>query len=92
MELLLLTAYGEGYRGCVVEEHRYLFFQYSRKRGLKHLKSYPKEDFNDISHFIAMMQKFVSPPSFLQPPVPIKALTVEELNRVHTALKSSGRG
>ncbi len=89
MELLLLRAYGSGYRGCVIEENQYLFFQCSRKRGLKHLKSYPKQEFADIAQFMAMMQKFVSPPAFLKPPVPIAALTMEELDRVHKTLTSS---
>lgn len=89
MELLLLKAYGSGYRGCVIEDSRYLYFQFSRKKGLKHLKSYAKHDFRDTSHFMAMMQKFVSPPSFLRPPIPIRELTLEELDRVHAEVLTS---
>lgn len=83
MELLLLKAYGSGYRGCLIEQDSYLFFQYSRKRGLKRLKSYPRKDFKDTTQFMAMMQKFITPPSFFNPPIPINALVKEELDRVH---------
>ena len=88
MELLLLRAYAAGYRGCVIEESGYLFFQCSRKGRVKRLKHYPKSEFADLSQFMAMMQKFVSPPSFLQPPLPIQALTIEELDRVHGQLQA----
>jgi hypothetical protein len=84
MELLLLRAYAAGYRGCVIEERGYCFFQCNRRRGqVKRLKSYSTSEFADLDQFKAMMQKFVSPPSFLQPPIPITALTIEELDRVH---------
>jgi hypothetical protein len=86
MELLLLKAYGNGYRGCVIEKDRYLFFQCSRKKGLRHLKSYLQQEFTDTEQFMAMMQKFVSPPSFLHPPVSIETLSMEELDRVHSEI------
>ena len=86
MELIYLRAYGSGYRGCVVEPDRYLFFQCSRKKGFKYLKSYPKEEFADLDHFMAMMQKFISPPSFLRPPITIATLDLDELDRVHREL------
>jgi len=38
------------------------------------------------AQFIAMMQKFVTPPSFLQPPIPIEELTLEHLDRIHCDL------
>ena len=87
MELLLLKAYAAGYRGCAIEEGGYLFFQCSRKGRVKRLKNYSKTEFADVNQFKAMMQKFVSPPSFLEPPVPIQALTIEELDRVHAELQ-----
>lgn len=83
MELLLLRAYAGGYRGCVIDEHDYCFFQCRRKGSISRLKSYPKKDFSDLNHFILMMQKFVSPPAFIQPPIPIAALTIKELDRVN---------
>lgn len=86
MELLFLRAYGSGYRGCIIDDTRFRFFQASRKRGIKFLKDYPRDDFEDTSQFIAMMQKFVTPPSFLQPPVPIKELTLESLDRLYPDL------
>jgi hypothetical protein len=89
VELLLLRAYAAGYRGCVIEEGGYCFFQCSRRRGkVKRLKSYAASEFADLDHFKAMMQKFVSPPSFLQPPVPIADLTIGELDRVHAMQQS----
>jgi len=91
MDLIYLRAYGGGYRGCAVSRDRYLFFQCSRKRGLKILKSYPKEEFIDLDHFMAMMQKFISPPSFLRPPVAISELTMPELDRVHGILSAKSR-
>lgn len=88
MELLYLRAYGSGYRGCAITWDRFLFFQCSRKKGLSILKSYLKEEFTDLEHFMAMMRKFISPPSFLRPPVTIDGLTLEELDRVHRKLSS----
>lgn len=82
MEILILKAYGSGYRGCVIEAHHYRYFQFSRKKGLKTLKRYARLEFTGVAQFMAMMQKFASPPSFLQPPIPIQALTMEELDRV----------
>ena len=84
MELIYLKAYGSGYRGCAVQpDGDYLFFQCSPRKGLKRLKRYPKSDFDDLEHFMAMMQKFISPPSFLRPPLVIAELTMDELNRAH---------
>ncbi len=87
MELLFLRAYGSGYRGCIIDDARFRFFQISRRRGLKFLKDYRRDAFEDTAHFIAMMQKFVTPPSFLQPPVPIEELTLENLERIHAQIK-----
>jgi hypothetical protein len=86
MELIYLRAYGSGYRGCAITRDRYLFFQCSRKKGLKILKTYSHEEFADLDHFMAMMQKFISPPSFLRPPITIAGLTMQELDRVHREL------
>jgi hypothetical protein len=83
MEILSLKAYSGGYRGCLMDEHQYKFFQYTPKRGFKDLKSYPKSDFTDYHHFIAMMQKFMSASAFIVPPAVISELTVAELNRVY---------
>ncbi len=91
MELIYLRAYGSGYRGCAISRDRYHFFQCSRKSGLKILKSYPKAEFVDLDHFMAMMQKFISPPSFLRPPVAISELTMEELDRVHRKLSGESK-
>jgi hypothetical protein len=91
MEIIYLRAYGSGYRGCVARPGDYLFFQYGRRKGLKALKRYPKTDFEDLEHFMAMMQKFISPPAFLVPPVPIAALTLEELDRIHRRISQKDR-
>jgi len=83
MELIVLKPHGRGYRGCAIEAQGYLFFQYSRKRGLKILKRYARQEFTGAADFMAVMRKFITPPAFLQPPVPIKALTGEELDRTY---------
>ncbi len=87
MELLYLRAYGSGYRGCIIDDTRFRFFQVSRRRGLKFLKDYPRDAFEDTAQFIAMMQKFVTPPHFLQPPIPVEDLTVECLARIHADIR-----
>lgn len=87
MELIYLKAYGSGYRGCAITRDRYLFFQCSRKRDLKILKSYSRDEFFDLDHFMAMMQKFISPPSFLRPPVEISGLSIETLDQVYAGIK-----
>ena len=86
MELLLLRAYGSGYRGCIIDDTRFRFFQVSRRRGIKYLKDYQRDAFDDTAQFIAMMQKFVTPPSFLQPSVPIEELTMESLDRIYPSI------
>ena len=88
MALLYLKAYGSGYRGCAIEAQGYLFFQCSAKRGLEPLKWYPKEAFDDVSHFMAMMQKFISPPTFLSPPVAVESLTMDALDRADAQIKA----
>ena len=86
MELLYLRTYGSGFRGCIIDDTRFRFFQVSRRKGLKFLKDYRRDDFEDTAQFIAMMQKFVTPPAFLQPPIPIEELTLENLDRVYSDL------
>ena len=92
MKLIYLKSYGSGYRGCaVLPDGDYLFFQCSPRKGLKQLKRYPASDFDDLEHFMAMMQKFITPPSFLKPPLAIASLTMEELDRVHGEIVNRGR-
>ena len=88
MALLYLKAYGSGYRGCVIEAQGYLFFQCSARRGFKPLKWYPKAAFDDLAHFMAMMQKFISPPAFLSPPVALPALTMDALDRAYAQINA----
>ena len=88
LKLLFLRAYGSGYRGCVIDGTRFRFFQVGRRKGLKYLKEYSREAFEDTAQFIAMMQKFVTPPAFLQPPIPIDDLTLETLDRIYPKLKN----
>jgi hypothetical protein len=87
MEILALRFYAAGYRGCLIDDDGYTFFQLTRKGRYKRLKAYPKSDFTDNDHFIAMMMKFMTPSAFFRPPVPIAALTLEELDRVHALIK-----
>lgn len=86
-QIVALSAYASGYRGCLMDAEHYLFFQCSRKGSVKRLKIYPKSDFIDLDHFKAMMLKFMIPTTFLRPPVPIDALTLDELDRVHAHMK-----
>lgn len=91
MEILALKNYSAGYRGCLVDADGYHFFQLARKGRLRWLKSYPASAFSDHYHFIAMMQKFMTPSAFLVPPVPIKELSIEELERVQALKKTDDR-
>ena len=92
MELIYLKSYGSGYRGCaVMPDGDYLFFQRSPRKGLKHLKRYPGSDFDDLEHFMAMMQKFITPPSFLKPPLVVEDLTMEELHRAYGEIMNKRR-
>jgi len=83
-----LRPYAAGYRGCLSDDDGYLFFQLTRKRGIKRLKDYLRQDFIDNDHFAAMMMKFMRPSAFLRPPVPIAALTLAELDRVHAFIQA----
>ena len=87
MEILALRAYSSGYRGCLIAEGEYQVFQYTPRQGFKILKTYPQTEFQDEFHFIAIMQKFMSPAAFIVPPAPILALTIEELLRVEARRK-----
>lgn len=89
MELLQLKVRGSGYGGCVADADGYTFFKCSRKGHVKKLKHYPVDTFESRAQFIAMMQKFATPPGFLDPPLPIEALTIDSLDRAH-ALLSNG--
>jgi hypothetical protein len=91
MQLLALRPYASGFRGCLIDSREYSFFQYGRKGRLKILKRYPKSDFSDLYHFIAMMQKFMTSSSMIVPPVPINALTLAELERVADEQKALRR-
>ena len=88
MHLLTLHSYASGFRGCLIDDRKYCFFQFRRKDGLKILKSYSKSDFNDLNHFVSMMQKFMTPSSVMNPPVEISELTFSELERVAKQLKT----
>jgi predicted glycosyltransferase len=87
MKVLALRSYASGYRGCLIDEEFYSFFQITRKTGRsRRLKQYPLTDFIDPDHFMAMMLKFMTPTVFLRPPVPISALTIEELDRISAVI------
>jgi hypothetical protein len=88
MEILALRGYARGYRGCIVDEREYVFFQYTRNGRVRQLKTYPRSDFSDHDHFAALMMKFMSPGAFMRPPVPIADLTLAELDRVSAILKN----
>lgn len=85
MEILTLRAQSGGYRGCVIEDGRYLFFQLARNGRVKRMKSYPLSDFSDTDHFLAIMLKNITPTTIFKPPAPITALTHEELDRIYAA-------
>ena len=91
MKVLALRAYGSGYRGCLIDKGAYLIFQYTPRLGFKILKSYPRGEFQDYLHFIAVMQKFMSPAAFIVPPAPIQAPTLSELQRIHTLKKGENK-
>ena len=87
MEILALRIHGRGYRGCLIADGEYRVFQYSPRQGFKVLKTYPRSEFEDDLHFIAVMQKFMTPSAFIFPPAPIQALSVVELQRVEADRK-----
>lgn len=92
MEILALRGYARGYRGCLVDDAEYLFFQYTRNGRFRRLKAYPRGDFSNHDHFAALMMKFMSPGAFFKPPVPIDALTLAELDRVNARQKENTKG
>lgn len=83
MAILTLRAQNGGYRGCVIEEGHYLFFQLSRKNQVKRLGRYPQQEFCDPPHFLAIMLKNILPTRVYLPPAPISALSRSELDRVY---------
>jgi hypothetical protein len=87
MEILALKGYARGYRGCLVDDREYTFFQYTRNGRVRRLKSYPRGEFASHEHFAALMMKFMSPGAFMRPPVPIDDLTLAELDRVNALQK-----
>jgi hypothetical protein len=86
MQLLTLQSYPAGFRGCLIDERKYCFFQFRRKDGLKILKSYSKSEFTDLNHFVSMMQKFMTPSAVIRPPIDISDFTFAELERIANQL------
>ena len=87
MEIIALKAHTRGYHGCVVEADEYVFFQLSRKGALRRLKAYPRTDFSDHEQFQFMMMKYMTPSAFINPPEPIEAITLDELDRVRQIIR-----
>jgi hypothetical protein len=93
MQILALRSYASGYRGCLIDETFYQFFQITRKTGqIRQLKRYRRDSFDNHDHFIAMMLKFMTPVSFLRPPVAVDGLTIAELDRVQALIKKGQSG
>jgi len=87
MEIIALKYHTRGYHGCLIDENGYVFFQLSRKGRLRRLKTYARADFSDHEHFQHMMMKYMTPSAFLNPPEPIAALTLAELDRVYDIVR-----
>jgi hypothetical protein len=88
MYIIALKFHTRGYHGCLIDENGYVFFQLTRKGLLRRLKSYPLEEFASHEHFQHMMMKYMTPSAFLNPPEPIAALTLAELDRVYEIVRS----
>jgi len=71
----------------LVDESGYVFFQLTRKGLIRRFKSYPREEFASHEHFQHMMMKYMTPSAFLNPPEPIAALTLAELDRVYEIVR-----
>ncbi len=87
MEIIALKYHTRGYHGCLIDGSGYVFFQLSRKGKLRRLKTYAREDFSDHEHFQHMMMKYMTPSAFLNPPEPIAAMTLAELDRVYDIVR-----
>ena len=87
MEIIALKVHTRGYHGCLIDADGYAFFQLTHKGFLRRLKTYPKSDFADHEHFQFIMMKYMTPSAFLNPPEPIAALTLAELDRVYEIVR-----
>ncbi len=82
MKIIYLRLYTNGYRGFLEEKECYVFFQFPRGGQLKRLVKYEKSLFSDYRHFVGGISKFMPRLYFLEEPVLIQSVTIEELDRV----------
>ena len=83
MKILGLTAYSSGYRGFLDDDEQYVYFRASFKK-ISKLQAYDKASFDNTEHFIGLMSRFFPLTAFYRKPLCIDALSISELNRIHS--------
>ena len=86
MKLIALKRYTTGYTGFLDEKDSYVFFKFSRKGQLKKLIKYEKSYFVNFQHFMCRITRVFTYSFFLEKPVDLETITIEELDRVHEHL------
>jgi len=87
MKIICIKSYSNGYTGIFEEDHKYVLFNLSKNGKLKKINEYNKEEFVDYNHFVGIISKFIPYSSFLQEPVKIESITIDELDRILLNLK-----
>ncbi len=61
------------------EGDKYVYFRYSKKRGLKRLVEYDRKDFHSYQGFIEVMARFVPVKMFFKKPIKITGMDFDSL-------------
>ena len=82
MKIICLRSYSHGYTGFMDELGQYVFSQFPRQGKIKRLFAYDKSDFTGYRHFIGGISKFIPRLFFLERPVPVALMSIQELDSI----------
>jgi len=82
-KIISLRSYSQGYTGILEEDDKYVFFILSKKRKIKRLLNYYKEDYPTYEHFVGVISKFAPASFFLKEPLYVQSMTISEIDKMY---------
>jgi hypothetical protein len=79
MKIIGIMQNPRGYWGFLEENDKYVYFRFSKKRGLKRLVEYAREDFSSYKQFVEVMTRFVPVKMFLKKPIHMTKMDFDSL-------------